>query len=205
MTAAEFFSSNLAGFPVIAIFRDQPVEQTVQLCETAWRAGVTLVEVPVRAPGAWAAFDAAVAAGKAAGRRVGAGTVVDPDQLEEVVRRGGDFAVSPGFHPDVVERALRLGIPLLPGVATASEVSAAVRTGHTWLKAFPARELGETWAAAIKGPFPEVALVATGGISAGNAAAFLRSGYDAVAVGSAFGTPKGVTELALALRGRESQ
>ena len=73
----------------------------------------------------------------------------------------------------------------LPGVATPSEIQQALRHGATWLKAFPATVLGTGWFAAMRGPFPEVNLVATGGVSAHNAADYLAAGARAVAVGSA--------------------
>ncbi|MDR1824087.1 MAG: bifunctional 4-hydroxy-2-oxoglutarate aldolase/2-dehydro-3-deoxy-phosphogluconate aldolase [Bifidobacteriaceae bacterium] len=199
MTAADFFAQHLAVLPVVAIFRGKSPAETARLCEAAWQAGVDLVEVPVQNEAAWEAFDAAVALGAANGKPVGAGTVLTVEQLEQVQARGGRFAVAPGFHADVATRANELGLPLLPGVATASEVAAALRLGYTALKAFPARELGLTWAKAIKGPFPQVSLVATGGVSAANAADFLRGGYDAVAVGSAFESPSAVAALTAAV------
>lgn len=199
MTGTEFFAGHLAAMPVVAIFRGQGVDETLALARSAWSTGVELVEIPVQSPPAVAAFEAVVAEGRSRGKAVGAGTVLTVEQVEMVAAAGAAFAVAPGFDPDVVRAAARLGLPFLPGVATASEVGAAVALGCTWLKAFPARELGATWAKALKGPFPHVRFVATGGMSAANAAEFLSAGYDAVALGTAFAKPEGIAALKVAL------
>jgi Entner-Doudoroff aldolase len=185
--------------PVVAIFRGQGTDLTLELARRAWEAGVDLVEVPVQTAEAFAAFEAVVAEGRNLGKDVGAGTVLTVAQVEAVAAAGGAFAVAPGFDPVVVRAAADAGLPFLPGVATASEVGAALALGSTWLKAFPARELGATWARALKGPFPQARFVATGGISADNAVAFLSSGYDAVALGTAFATQEGISALGGAL------
>lgn len=77
------------------------------------------------------------------------------------------------------------GIPILPGVATPSEVQQAAALGLTWLKAFPAQWLGVDWFRHIRGPFPQMRFIATGGMDASNAGAFLDAGVRVVAVGSA--------------------
>lgn len=195
----EFFGMHLERPPVMAIFRGKSPEETVALCEAAWGFGVGLVEVPARTPEALESLEAAIAAGADRGLPVGAGTVLSVDQFNEVVARGAAFTVAPGFDEDVVTEAQSRGVPHLPGVATSSEVSQAVRLGCRWLKAFPAAELGSTWAAAQHGPFPEVAFVATGGMAAHNAREFLTNGYRAVAVGSAFSTAQGIESLATAI------
>jgi 2-dehydro-3-deoxyphosphogluconate aldolase/(4S)-4-hydroxy-2-oxoglutarate aldolase len=201
MIAADYFRRGLRALPVIAIFRGQTADRTLILCRSAWAAGIELVEVPVQSEDSWTAFSAAANAAAAAGRTIGAGTITTVTQLDQAVHAGAAFGVCPGYYPQVAERALELGFPLLPGVATATEVGLAVQAGYSFLKAFPARELGTTWAAAIKGPFPQVRLVATGGVSTGDAAEYLRSGYDAVAIGSALGSEIAVAELLQALKG----
>ncbi|MET7611856.1 thiamine phosphate synthase, partial [Streptomyces seoulensis] len=83
-----------------------------------------------------------------------------------------------------------------PGVATATDVQAARALGLDWLKAFPASVLGPDWFRAMRGPFPEVPFVATGGIDASNAAAYLAAGAKVVAVGSALDDPTQLRSLA---------
>lgn len=87
-------------------------------------------------------------------------------------------------------------MPPLPGVATASEVQAAMKDGLTWLKAFPAALLGPAWFTAMAGPFPGANFVATGGMDASNAGEFLDKGVQVVAVGSALADPAQLPRLA---------
>ncbi len=100
------------------------------------------------------------------GKLVGAGTIISVDQIEVAAAAGARYLVSPGLDPEVVRAARAAGIPILPGVATPSEVQHAVSLGLTWLKAFPATWLGAEWFGHIRGPFPQVRFVATGGIDA---------------------------------------
>jgi 2-dehydro-3-deoxyphosphogluconate aldolase/(4S)-4-hydroxy-2-oxoglutarate aldolase len=126
--------------------------------------GLPVAEVTFRT----AAAERALAT-MAADRRllVGAGTVVDADQVDRAVRAGARFVVSPGLSRSVVERAMALGVPVLPGVATASEIMAAVALGLSVLKFFPAGAGGGVAAVrALAAPFPQVRFVPTGGITA---------------------------------------
>ncbi|RKT88844.1 2-dehydro-3-deoxyphosphogluconate aldolase / (4S)-4-hydroxy-2-oxoglutarate aldolase [Saccharopolyspora antimicrobica] len=196
MTAAEFFQ-RYSRIPVMAILRGYPPERTVELCLRAWEVGIELVEVPVMTAEHLPALRAAIAAGREAGRPVGAGTVITPEQVDDVASAGAAFTVSPGYDPEIAEAAARRGLAHLPGVATASEITSAVRNGHRWLKAFPAAQLGPAWITAQHGPFPDVAFVATGGINAANAGDFLAAGARVVAVGSALEDPAQLDALAV--------
>lgn len=191
--SGEYFSSRLTEIPVIGIFRGATPERTLQLCEAAWNEGVQLVEIPVQSPDALPSLDAALAA--ADGRAVGAGTVTTREQLDDVLRRGAQFIVCPGLHVDVVRECIRRGVPVLPGVATASEIAQAIALGADWVKAFPASVLGAEWISAVRAPFPDVSFVATGGVDASNAREFLDAGCRGVAVGSAFGSSEAITAL----------
>lgn len=173
------------GQPVMAILRGFPPTRTVELAERAWGAGIDVVEVPVQSAEGFAALSAAVEAGRRAGREVGAGTVVSSDQMRQVADAGATFAVSPGLDLTLVESARECGLAYLPGAGTATEVQLAAKAGVTLLKGFPASVLGPGWFRAMRGPFPQMAFVATGGIDASNATQFLDAGVAAVAVGSA--------------------
>lgn len=170
---------------IMVILRGFTPERTVELAERAWGLGIEVVEVPVQSDEGYAALSAAVAAGRRLGKTVGAGTIISPDQLERVADLGATFAVSPGFDPALVAKAREYGLAYLPGVASATEVQAAAVAGLTHLKGFPASVLGTGWFRAMKGPFPDIRFVATGGIDANNAPAFLDAGVTAVAIGSA--------------------
>jgi 2-dehydro-3-deoxyphosphogluconate aldolase/(4S)-4-hydroxy-2-oxoglutarate aldolase len=105
---------------------------------------------------------------------VGAGTVVRPEQVDLARAAGARFVVTPGFSAHVVDRCRELGVPVVPGVATATELMAALDHGVDLVKFFPAQTSGGVaMIRALHGPFPEVRFVATGGISAMNAAEYL--------------------------------
>ncbi|GHF21880.1 ketohydroxyglutarate aldolase [Amycolatopsis deserti] len=201
MDAADFFAAHLDRNPVLGIFRGLDPQTTVDMCTRAWEFGVELVEIPVQTPDAMPSLQAAVEAAAERGKSVGAGTVTTVDQLAAVREAGAEFTVAPGLHPDVVAESQRLGLPHLPGVATATEIANALALGNTWLKAFPARQLGADWITAQLAPFPSVRFVATGGIDAGNAADFLAAGCRAVAVGSALADPEALAALKRAIAG----
>ena len=105
---------------------------------------------------------------------VGAGTVVRPEQVDEAVAAGARFIVTPGLSLRVIERCRELDVLVIPGVATATEVIAALDQGLDVLKLFPAEAAGGiALLRALRGPFPDVRFVPTGGISAANAASYL--------------------------------
>ena len=105
---------------------------------------------------------------------VGAGTVVRHEQVDLAFDAGARFVVTPGFSPAVADRCAELGIPVVPGVATATEVIAALDHGLDLLKLFPAEASGGIpLLRALRGPFPDVRFVPTGGVSAANAADYL--------------------------------
>ncbi|MGI8312178.1 bifunctional 4-hydroxy-2-oxoglutarate aldolase/2-dehydro-3-deoxy-phosphogluconate aldolase [Saccharopolyspora hattusasensis] len=199
MDTDTFFKRRLDRNPVLGIFRNLSPGQTVAMCERAWDFGVELVEVPVQSPDALPALRAALAAAKPRGKPIGAGTVTAVDQLAAVHDLGVEFTVAPGTHPDVIAESRRRGLPHLPGVATATEISTALAGGLTWLKAFPAAQLGPDWISAQLAPFPDIRFVATGGVDASNAARFLAAGCRGVAVGSALSDPDALPELRRAL------
>lgn len=186
MTDDEFFARYLRGPRVMAILRGYGPDRTLELCRLAWTLGIELVEIPVQSPADVEALREAVAAGAEAGRPVGAGTVVSPELVATAVAAGAAFTVAPGLDEQVAAASRAVGLPHLPGVGTATEVNRALGLGFSWQKAFPAAALGPGWVSAMHGPFPQVQLVATGGIDLANAASFLDAGAAAVSLGSAF-------------------
>ncbi|HKF18512.1 MAG TPA: bifunctional 4-hydroxy-2-oxoglutarate aldolase/2-dehydro-3-deoxy-phosphogluconate aldolase [Candidatus Dormibacteraeota bacterium] len=167
---------------LVGIVRLHDLEQTVAAASRAVNAGLEVIEIT---------FTLACAARAIERLRrdhpealVGAGTVRQIAQLEEAAAAGAQFLVAPGLNPMLVEAARRHGLPLLPGVFTASEVDMGLRLGAELLKLFPAEPSGPGYLAAMLQPFPEAKLVPTGGITAANAAAYLDAGAVSVAMGS---------------------
>jgi 2-dehydro-3-deoxyphosphogluconate aldolase / (4S)-4-hydroxy-2-oxoglutarate aldolase len=183
---ADFFTNHLGTTPVMAILRGHGPARTLELCHRAWELGLALVEIPVQNDDDLESLRAAVAAGRPDGHVVGAGTVTSPGLVGAVAEVGAAFTVAPGLDEEVLVASHAAGLPHLPGVATATEIHHAVRLGLVWLKAFPAAALGPSWFAAMAGPFPQIRLLATGGVDAGNAATFLDAGAAAASLGSAF-------------------
>ncbi|WP_410817501.1 bifunctional 4-hydroxy-2-oxoglutarate aldolase/2-dehydro-3-deoxy-phosphogluconate aldolase [Micromonospora sp. 050-3] len=194
------FDHIFGGARVMAILRGLPVAETVRLAERAWDLGIDVVEVPVATADAVPALRAAVEAGAERDRIVGAGTVLDVDQVTAAADAGARFTVAPGLDLAVAAAAAARGLPHLPGVATPTEAQQALRHGLTWLKAFPAISLGPAWFKAVAGPLPQLRFVATGGLDAGNAEAFLQAGVKVVAVGSALSDPTQLDRLATLTR-----
>jgi 2-dehydro-3-deoxyphosphogluconate aldolase / (4S)-4-hydroxy-2-oxoglutarate aldolase len=193
----EWFEREFAGTQVMVIMRGLGAGESLALAEAAWAVGVRAVEIPIQGPADVDALAAVAAVARERGLHVGAGTVVRPEQVEIARSAGAAYTVSPGTDEEVIRASLEAGLPTLPGVATASEIQRCVRLGLGWLKAFPAVALGPDWVSAmVRGPFPAVRLVATGGVSAGTAAAFLAAGARVVSLGSALADPAQRAELA---------
>jgi 2-dehydro-3-deoxyphosphogluconate aldolase/(4S)-4-hydroxy-2-oxoglutarate aldolase len=183
------FADGFADLPLMAILRGFDQVRALELCARAWDLGIAMVEIPVQSPEAVATLAAAVRLGSERGAVVGAGTVTTIERVEAAAAAGAAFTVAPGFSRPVAEASRTAGLPHLPGVATASEIQQAGQLGLTWLKAFPAADLGAGWFTAMHGPFPEVRFVATGGMSVANAEEYLAAGASAVSLGSALSDP----------------
>lgn len=185
MSQSTWFDTHLLGCPIMAILRDFSVEDSLALSHRAWDLGIEHVEVPIQNQRGLDALAAVVEAGRSRGKYVGAGTVDSPEKVLQAQKIGAVYTVAPGLDDDVVAASIRTGLPHLPGVATASEIQRALRHGLTWVKAFPAHALGPNWFSAMRGPFPQVQFVATGGLDATNVDSYLNAGVRVAAVGSA--------------------
>jgi 2-dehydro-3-deoxyphosphogluconate aldolase/(4S)-4-hydroxy-2-oxoglutarate aldolase len=145
--------------------------------------GIDLVEVSLTTAGALSVIQRAAAeTGGAAG--LGAGTVLTAADAQAAVEAGATYLVTPGLGAGARE-GVRLGLPVLAGALTPSEVIAAVELGATAVKLFPAAELGgPAYLRALRAPFPEVPFVPVGGVTLGDVPAYLAAGAIAVGVGS---------------------
>ncbi len=194
-------STLFGDVPLMAILRGMGAERTLAVATAAWDLGITSVEVPVQTSADVEALRVLAEAAKERGLTVGAGTVVSVEHVRQAADAGASFTVSPGFDLEVVQASHGAGMPALPGVATATDVQIAMKSGLTWLKAFPASLLTPAWFKAMSGPFPQAHFVATGGMDSTNAAQFLDAGVRVVAVGSALEDSAQLPALASLLRG----
>lgn len=196
----DYFTRTFADVPVMGIFRRQGLERTLQLADAAWTAGVRIMEVPVMSAEDLTVLRAVAAAGRERGFDVGAGTIISAEQIDDVAAAGAAFTVAPGLDPDVAAASVARGLPHIPGVATGTEIQAALRLGLTWLKAFPAERLGPAWIRHQSGPFPQVRFVATGGVTPETAGDFLAAGCRVVALGSAFDNEEQIAKVGALLQ-----
>ena len=158
--------------PVIPVIVLHDVRHAVPMARALVAGGIRMLEVTLRTPQALDCMRAI--ASEVPEAVVGAGTVRSPADAEAATRAGARFAVSPGFTPAVGRACRDQGLPLLPGVATGSEIMAAQEEGFDALKFFPALQAGGTaMLKAWQGPFGDVVFCPTGGIAPGNAAEFL--------------------------------
>ena len=169
--AGEGFLDGLAAQAILPLLTVPGPLGAADLGAALVRAGLPIIEVAIRRPGA---VDALAEIASVGGAFVGAGSVRSAAQVDEVVGAGARFVISPGFSPAVATACADHGLPLIPGVATASEILAALDLGLEVLKFFPAATSGGVAAlAAFAGPFPEVRFIPTGGIGEANAAGYL--------------------------------
>jgi 2-dehydro-3-deoxyphosphogluconate aldolase / (4S)-4-hydroxy-2-oxoglutarate aldolase len=172
---------------LIAVLRRiEPRERLVALVEELIADGISIFEITFDGEDAPADL-AAVRAHLGSAALVGAGTIRTPEQLRAAIDNGAAFGVSPVLDLEIVDAALAGGLPFVPGAYSPTEIDAAWRAGATFVKLFPASSLGPSHVRELRGPLPEVQTIATGGVDASNAGAFLDAGAVAVGIGSAIG------------------
>ncbi|MCT9812148.1 bifunctional 4-hydroxy-2-oxoglutarate aldolase/2-dehydro-3-deoxy-phosphogluconate aldolase [Acidovorax sp. Be4] len=158
--------------PVIPVIVLHDVRHAVPLARALIAGGIRMLEVTLRTPQALACIEAI--AKEVPDALVGAGTVRSAADAIAASQAGARFAVSPGFTPALGRQCRDLDLPLLPGVATGSEIMMAQDEGFKALKFFPAVQAGGlAMLKAWQGPFGDVIFCPTGGIHSGNAHEFL--------------------------------
>ena len=178
--------------PVIPVMVIDDLDSAVDLAQALVAGGIRVLEITLRSPVALAAIrrirdhvPAAV---------VGAGTLTRPEHVQAAKDAGAVFGVSPGLTPALAQAVQASGLPLLPGVATASELMAAQAAGFDTFKLFPAQAVGGVaLLQALHGPFAEARFCPTGGINPDNARAYLNL-PNVLAVGGSWLTPKAAVQ-----------
>jgi 2-dehydro-3-deoxyphosphogluconate aldolase/(4S)-4-hydroxy-2-oxoglutarate aldolase len=175
--------------PVIVITHES---QAIPLALALLKGGIDVMEVTLRHPAGLGGI--AAVAREVPAMHVGAGTVTRAAEVTRVLQAGARFAFSPGLTSALHEAARDQALPLMPGVMTPSEVMRARDWGYRTVKLFPAAQAGGlSMVQALAGPLPDVSLCPTGGISAQNAAEFLRQPNVAM-VGGSWVTPQALIE-----------
>jgi 2-dehydro-3-deoxyphosphogluconate aldolase/(4S)-4-hydroxy-2-oxoglutarate aldolase len=166
----------------VCIVRASRIPDARTLARTLADAGLPIVEFSLTTHGALQAIEAASTVDTAI---IGAGTVLTTEDARRVIDAGARYLITPGVRPEVAEVAARAGIPTILGALTPTEVLEAYELGSVAVKVFPAHRMGPGYFRDLSnGPYPDIPLLASGGINAENAADYLRSGAVAVAAGS---------------------
>ena len=169
---------------IIPIIRTSSADAVVPVAEALLQAGLPVVEITMTIPNA---IDAIGAVAKRFPGKVlvGAGTVTDAETARRAVDAGAEFIVSPCLVPEVIEAAHRADVAVLPGALTPGEVFEAFRLGGDMVKVFPVQAVGgAAYLRALRGPFPEIPLVPTGGVTLETLAELFQAGAAAVGVGT---------------------
>lgn len=180
----EEFVAHLGRVRATAILRTSIAEAAAPAMEAAVRGGFRIVEVTLSVPQVHARIEELA---RREGLVVGAGTVLTPGEAREAVRAGARFLVSPVVDEAVIDEGRRLGVCVMPGCHTPTELLRAHRAGAPVQKLFPAPASGPDYVRACLGPLPFLKIVPTNGVDASNASAWLGAGCFAVGfVGSLF-------------------
>lgn len=177
----------IAGLGVLPVIAIPSVEAAVPLARALCDGGIAAIEVTLRNP--WALESVAAIRRAIPDMLIGAGTVLRENQIGSAKSAGADFLVSPGLDPDLIHAAQSAGLPIVPGVSNPSEIMAAVKCGLAVLKFFPAECFGGLAALKLmRGPFPDVRFVPTGGMCFENIGAYLGQPF-VIACGGSFMAP----------------
>ncbi|WP_120945243.1 bifunctional 4-hydroxy-2-oxoglutarate aldolase/2-dehydro-3-deoxy-phosphogluconate aldolase [Helicobacter pylori] len=178
--------------PIVPVVVIENIKDAVPLAQSLIEGGIHIIEVTLRSSCALEAIE--LIAKNVPKMRVGAGTILNPTQLEQAQNRGAEFLISPGLTIKLLEHAKKKDMPLIPGVSSSSEVMQALELGYSALKFFPAEYCGGVKLLnAFNGPFKGVKFCPTGGISADNMHSYLNL-ENVLCVGGSWLTPKNLIQ-----------
>jgi 2-dehydro-3-deoxyphosphogluconate aldolase/(4S)-4-hydroxy-2-oxoglutarate aldolase len=173
--------------PVIPVLTIQRLADAVPLARALVAGGLHVIEVTLRTSAALDALRAIAA--EVPGAVAGLGTLIEPADVARACKAGARFLVSPGTPAKLADALADAPVPVLPGCATVSEAMALAGRGFAVLKFFPAEPSGGArWLKAVAAPLPQIRFCPTGGIDAGNAAAYLALS-NVIAVGGSWVAP----------------
>ena len=174
----------LVAIGVIPVVRAASAEEALAAVEAIEAGGLPILEITMTVPGALGVIEA-VAKRYGESVLVGAGTVLNPETARDCVSAGARFIVSPALNVRTIEWCRAADVPVMPGALTPTEVLTAWQAGADFVKVFPCDSAGGArHIKALKGPFPEIPLIPTGGVTLATVADYIRAGAAAVGVGS---------------------
>ena len=179
---------------IVPVVRTSSAEGAIQAVEAIYAGGVRAAEITMTVPGAIHALEKV--ADRFGGKIVlGAGTVLDPETARACMLAGAEFFVTPSLRLSTIEMAKRYSKVICPGALTPTEVLTAWEAGADVVKIFPCGNVGgPKYIKALKGPFPQIEMIPTGGVNLETAGDFLKAGACAVAVGGELVDAKSVKE-----------
>ena len=191
---------SLLGYqnPIVAILRGIKTDEAIDICEALVEEGVEIIEVPLNSPTPFDTINKLVAH---FGDKIllGAGTVLQPEQVDKLAATGAKLMVTPNFDPDVVQAALKHKLIAAPGVYTPSEAFAAYKAGVKCIKLFPGGRLGVPYLKDIQAVLPtDLDVVIVGGVDASNIADWIDAGAAGIGAASSIYKPGDTAEIASA-------
>ena len=172
------------NLPLIAILRGVTPDEVLAHVGAAIDAGFDAVEIPLNSP-QWEKSIPAVVDAFGDKALIGAGTVLQPEQVDQLAQMGCRLIVTPNIHPEVIRRAVGYGMTVCPGCATATEAFAALDAGAQSLKIFPSSAFGPAYISALKAVLPaSVPVFAVGGVTPENLAQWINAGCVGAGLGS---------------------
>ena len=167
---------------ILPVIRAASSDEADQLIEHIIAGGINVIEITLTVPGA---VDLIAAAVKKYDAVIGAGTVLNTDDTQRCIDAGANFIVSPYLNFETIELCAKLGVAVLPGALTPTEVVNAWNAGADIVKVFPAGAMGgASYLRSLKAPLPDIKLIPTGGVTLANAADLIKAGAEAVGVGA---------------------
>lgn len=178
---------------VIAVIRLKDRNKLLKVVEAISAGGVKCIEITMTVPGA---VDMIRELSDKVPKDVilGAGTVTDVQTANDVINAGAKFVVGPVLNADIIALCRKRGVVVMPGCFTPTEIHAAWKAGADIVKVFPATSLGPRYFKDIAGPFPEIRLMPTGGVTIDNVGEWIQSGAVAVGIGSDLLDKKAIEE-----------
>jgi 2-dehydro-3-deoxyphosphogluconate aldolase/(4S)-4-hydroxy-2-oxoglutarate aldolase len=173
----------IAEIGIVPVVRASSAAEALLAAEAVCEGGIPIVEITMTVPGAVEVIRE-LRKSAVSGSLIGAGTVLDVETARRCVDAGAEFLVSPGLNLPTVEFAAREGTLMLAGALTPTEVLTAWNAGSAFVKIFPCGQVGGAkYIKALKGPFPQISLVPTGGVNLNTAAEFIEAGAAALGIG----------------------
>lgn len=186
--------STIREIGLVPVVRTTSADSAFKAIEAIFEGGVLTAEITMTVPGALRALEK-LADHFGDRMLLGAGTVLDPETCRACMLAGAQFFVTPALNFKTIEMAHRYSKPIMPGALTPTEVLAAWDAGADIVKIFPCDNVGgPKYIKALKGPFPQIEMIPTGGVSLTTAGDFLKAGASAVAVGGELVDAKTIKE-----------